>query len=64
MQEAKPIDLITVAEARKLLGVSPVKMADLLKQGYLRSFHYPLDKRVKLVSRAEVLALRLRDQAA
>ncbi|MEA2175648.1 MAG: hypothetical protein QOD00_3240, partial [Blastocatellia bacterium] len=57
-------DLITVAEARKLLGVSPVKMADLLRQGHIRSFPYPLDKRVKLVSRTEALALRLRDKAA
>lgn len=63
MPKVEPADLIRVAEARKLLGVSGVKMAELLREGHVRHFPYPLDKRVKLVSRSEVLALR-RDQAA
>jgi hypothetical protein len=51
-------DLITVAEARVLLAVSRQKMTDLIKQGFLKSFSNPLDKRVKYVSRTEVLKLR------
>lgn len=52
-----PEDLITVGEARALLGVGTPKMAKLLRDGALR--HYPnrLDARVKLVSKAEVLSL-------
>jgi hypothetical protein len=47
-----------VAEARALLVVSRQKMTDLIKQGFIKSFSNPLDKRVKYVSRAEVLKLR------
>ena len=50
-------DLITIAEARSLLGVSHTKMAQLVKNGVIRYFPNPLDGRVKLVSKAEVLAL-------
>lgn len=63
MLKEEPQDLISVAEARKLLGVSPIKMAELLKAGHIRHFPYVLDRRVKLVSRSEVMALR-RDKAA
>ena len=52
-----PKDLITAVEARKTLGVSTKKMAELLKDGTLRHFPNPLDRREKLVSKAEVLAL-------
>ncbi|HEX8140095.1 MAG TPA: hypothetical protein VF544_21210 [Pyrinomonadaceae bacterium] len=52
-----PNDLITATEARKILGVSRLKLAQLLKEGTLRHFPDKLDKRAKLVSRAEVLAL-------
>lgn len=52
-----PKDLITAMEARALLGVSRLKMRDLLREGALRHFPNPLDKRQKLVSQAEVLAL-------
>lgn len=55
---SEPNDLITVAEARALLAVSRQKMTDLIKQGFIKSFSNPLDKRVKYVSRAEVLKLR------
>jgi predicted DNA-binding transcriptional regulator AlpA len=64
MQNDKPDDLIRVAEARKLLGVSRIKIAELIRDGYIRHFPYPLDKRVKLVSRSEVLALRVGEKAA
>ena len=57
MPRQKPTDLITIAEARTLLGVSRVKIAQLLKRGDLRHFTNPLDGREKLVSRTEVKAL-------
>jgi len=57
MEESRPRDLITSSEARKLLRVSRIKMATLLKDGTLRHFGNPLDNRVKLVSKAEVLSL-------
>ena len=56
----QPTDLITASEARRLLGVSAVKMAQLIKDGILRHFPNPLDRREKLVSKAEVLALKPR----
>jgi hypothetical protein len=52
-----PKDLITATVARKLLGVSPLKMAKLLKSGALRIYPDPLDERKKLVSKSEVLSL-------
>jgi hypothetical protein len=65
MQAYRPDDLIKVTAARKLMGVSPMKMAQLIKDGVLRTFDNPLDKRVKLVSRAEVnLLLDMREKAA
>lgn len=64
MNNDQPTDLITTAEARDLLCISRFKMAELLKEGVVRHFQDPLDKRVKLVSRSEVLALRVRAQAA
>jgi predicted DNA-binding transcriptional regulator AlpA len=64
MHESRPADLIRVAEARKLLGVSRIKIAELIRDGYIRHFPYPLDKRVKLVSKSEVLALKVGEKAA
>ncbi len=58
MPKLKPSDLITAAEARSLLGVSRVKIAQLLRRGDLRYFTNPLDGREKLISRAEVEALK------
>lgn len=58
MKNNQPADLIAAAEAQRLLGVSHAKMAQILKEGIIRHFPNPLDKRVKLVSRSEVLALR------
>ena len=54
-----PKDLITASEARALLGVSRLKMTRLLADGTLRHFPDPLDYRKKLVSKAEVLSLRM-----
>jgi hypothetical protein len=53
-----PSDLITANEARSLLGVSRMKIANLLKEGILKTYQNPLDRREKLVSRAEVLELK------
>jgi hypothetical protein len=57
MPEYKPMDLILVTEARRLLSVSPAKMSQLLKEGTIRHFPNPLDRREKLVSKREVMAL-------
>jgi excisionase family DNA binding protein len=57
MERRTPKDLISTAEAQQLLGVSRPKMSRLLKEGALRHFPNPIDRRVKLVSRTEVLAL-------
>ncbi len=54
----KPSDLIKTAEAQKLLAVGKVKMTQLIKDGIIRHYTSPLDKRLKLVSRAEILALK------
>lgn len=54
-----PRDLITATAARKILGVSPLKMTKLLKEGVLRHFPDPLDNRKKLVSKTDVLALKI-----
>ena len=65
MHAHRPDDLIKVTAARKLMGVSPMKMAQLIKDGFLRTFDNPLDRRVKLVSRAEVDSLLdMREKAA
>ncbi|HLG13423.1 MAG TPA: hypothetical protein VJH03_02715 [Blastocatellia bacterium] len=57
MDQIQPADLITTSEAKVLLGVSHTKMTQLLKQGYIRYFENPLDRRVKLVSKEEVISL-------
>jgi hypothetical protein len=64
MFENRPGDLIPVAEARKLLGVSPTKMAQLIKDEVVRHFPDLLDKRVKLVSESEILSLKSGRKAA
>jgi hypothetical protein len=58
----KPQDLIPTTAARAILKVSTKKMASLLKEGTIRHFPSALDKRKKLVSRAEVV--RLKSEAA
>lgn len=52
-----PADLITTTAARKLLGIGPHKMKDLLGTE-LTVYENKLDRRVKLVSRAEVEKLK------
>lgn len=53
-------ELIAIAEAREILGVSKPRMAELLKEGVLIAEDNPLDKRSKLVKRADVEALARR----
>jgi hypothetical protein len=49
--------LITVAEARKLLGISANKMSALISSGTLPYEQDPLDHRVKLLRRTDVEGL-------
>lgn len=58
MHSSQPKDLISVTGARKLLGVSRIKMAELLKNKVISHYPYPIDRRVKLVSKAAVMALK------
>jgi excisionase family DNA binding protein len=55
-------DLITVKEARAILGVSTRKMAELIKSGKLTFERDELDARIKLVSRAAVEAMAARSK--
>lgn len=57
MKTTDPNDLIKASDARHLIGVSHAKMSQLIKEGVIRHFTNPLDKRVKLVSKSEVIAL-------
>lgn len=61
----KPTDLITTTEARKLLGISSATMTKLIRNAVVLTYSDPLDSRVKLVSKAAILALRVpRSEAA
>jgi hypothetical protein len=50
-------ELITVTEARRILGISANKMSALIGSGTLPYEQDPLDRRVKLVRRADVEGL-------
>jgi hypothetical protein len=57
-------ELITVTEARRILGISANKMSALIGSGTLPYEQDPLDRRVKLVRRDEVEGLmRKRNQS-
>lgn len=58
MKTITPSDLITASEAREVLQISTFKLAQLLKRDALRVFPDPLDQRKKLISKADVLALK------
>lgn len=53
-------ELISVGEARKILHVSPMRMAALIANGALKAEQNPLDRRGKLLRRSEVEALARR----
>ena len=57
MPVAEDTEFVTVTEAMTRLGVSKQKMADLIRDGAVKTEGSPLDKRVKLVRRADVDAL-------
>lgn len=57
MNTQNPKDLIPVSEARRLLSVSPYKIARLIKEEQLHTYPNHLDKRIKFVSKKDVLAL-------
>lgn len=58
MQHDTPTDLMPVKDARALIGVSHTKMTQLIRDGVVRTYPNVLDRREKLVSKAEVIALR------
>ena len=58
MYHERPTDLIPVKDARALIGVSHTKMTQLIREGVIMTYPNVLDKREKLVSKAEVMALR------
>jgi hypothetical protein len=64
MQHERPPDLIPIKDARSLIGVSHTKMTQLVREGVVRTYPNVLDKREKLVSKAEVMALRPYREAA
>ena len=51
-------EYMTVADAREYLGVSKRKIAQLIENGILPAENNLLDKRSKIVKRADVEALR------
>lgn len=55
---AEPGEYMTVADARDYLGISKAKMTRLIEEGILATEPNLLDKRSKLVRRADVEALR------
>jgi len=64
MDNQRPKYLIPASEARRILHVSPYKMAQLIKENTIRTYPNLLDRRTKLVSRGEVLALIPNAEAA
>jgi excisionase family DNA binding protein len=53
-------DVMTAMEAQAYLGITPVTLAKLLKNGTLPFERDPLDGRVKMVKRADVEKLAAR----
>ena len=57
---SEDVQYLTVAEARDFLGVSKKKIAQLIADGVLKTEDNPLDKRSKVVRRADVEAIKQR----
>jgi hypothetical protein len=53
-------ELISVAEAQRILGISKTRMAQVIREGLLVAEQNPLDRRGKLLRRDEVEALARR----
>ena len=54
---------LTVAEAMALLRVSKTKIARMIREGDLHATTDPLDKRFKLIARAEVMDILARTRS-
>ena len=52
-------EYLTAKDARKNLGVSKVKMANLIKKGVIHTHPDPLDSRVKLIKKDDLAALKV-----
>jgi hypothetical protein len=52
-----PDDLLSTAQARRMLKLSPRKIAELIASGDIPTQPDPLDKRFKLIRRSDVEAL-------
>ena len=57
-------EYLTVTEAREYLGVSKPKMAQLIRDGVLKTEVDPLNKRYKWLRRADVVALKAQEKKA
>ena len=51
-------EYVTMTEAQEILGVSRFKIWQLVKEGRLQTFRSELDRRQKLIRRADLEALR------
>jgi hypothetical protein len=63
-EESLPADLITLSKAAQLLGISRATMSRVVAKVPLTTYQDPLDSRAKLVRRADVLRLQVREKAA
>ena len=58
-------DTMTAGEAQEYLGISKRKMWELLEKDELLAYERdPLDKRIKLIKRSDVEALKARSKKA
>lgn len=48
---------VTVTQARKMLGINPVRMAKFIREGRLETFEDPFDERKKLIRLSDVQRL-------
>jgi hypothetical protein len=53
-----PVGYMTLKDAGDELGESKTKMSRLVKGGALPTYSHPLDRRLKLVKKADVKKLR------
>lgn len=58
--ERIPDDLMSLTDVKSVLGIGERTMRRLLRAGMLKEYSHELDRRIKLVSRRQVLALRPR----
>jgi len=50
-------DFVTIQQAAKLLGVHRITVWRLVRDGRLQAYQSPINRRVKLVKRADLTAL-------